>query len=73
MTRRLALAAIATALLLTGPGLWALGPSGAGLGTAHTAPRTDLGADLDAIFADPVLARALVGIRVESLRDGRVI
>ena len=33
----------------------------------------ELSADLDRIFADPVLARALVGIRVESLRDGRLL
>ena len=33
----------------------------------------DLVADLDEIFADPVIARALVGIRVESLRTGAVL
>src|SRR5690349_7756773 len=31
-----------------------------------------LSSDLDRIFADPLLARALVGARVESLGDGRV-
>jgi serine-type D-Ala-D-Ala carboxypeptidase/endopeptidase (penicillin-binding protein 4) len=34
---------------------------------------TDLSADLDDIFADPVVARALVGIRVESLQTGTVL
>lgn len=34
---------------------------------------TPLSATLDGIFADPVLARAVIGVRVESLRDGRVI
>jgi serine-type D-Ala-D-Ala carboxypeptidase/endopeptidase (penicillin-binding protein 4) len=29
--------------------------------------------DLDGIFADPVLARALMAVRVESLRDGRLV
>jgi D-alanyl-D-alanine carboxypeptidase/D-alanyl-D-alanine-endopeptidase (penicillin-binding protein 4) len=29
--------------------------------------------DLDRIFADPVIARALVGVRVESLRDGELL
>jgi D-alanyl-D-alanine carboxypeptidase/D-alanyl-D-alanine-endopeptidase (penicillin-binding protein 4) len=34
---------------------------------------SSLTGDLNRIFADPVLARALVGVRVESLRDGRVL
>lgn len=43
-------------------------------GAVHTRIQPDpLTADLDRIFADPVLARALVGVRVESLRDGRVL
>jgi D-alanyl-D-alanine carboxypeptidase/D-alanyl-D-alanine-endopeptidase (penicillin-binding protein 4) len=29
--------------------------------------------ELDQIFADPILTRALVGVRIESLTDGRVI
>ena len=29
--------------------------------------------DLDGIFADPVLTRALMAVRVESLRDGRLV
>lgn len=33
----------------------------------------DLAADLDDIFSDPVVARALVGIRVESLQTGAVL
>ncbi len=32
-----------------------------------------LQADLDRIFTDPVLSRALVGVRVESLRDGQML
>ena len=36
-------------------------------------PSTDLAADLDDIFADPVIARALVGIRVESLQTGALL
>jgi D-alanyl-D-alanine carboxypeptidase/D-alanyl-D-alanine-endopeptidase (penicillin-binding protein 4) len=32
-----------------------------------------LTSDLDRIFSDPVLTRALIGVRVESLRDGRVL
>ena len=41
---------------------------------AQRAPgSTDLVADLDEIFADPVIARALVGIRVESLQTGVVL
>jgi D-alanyl-D-alanine carboxypeptidase/D-alanyl-D-alanine-endopeptidase (penicillin-binding protein 4) len=44
------------------------------LSAAQRAPSsTDLAADLDEIFADPVVARALVGIRVESLRTGAVV
>jgi D-alanyl-D-alanine carboxypeptidase/D-alanyl-D-alanine-endopeptidase (penicillin-binding protein 4) len=70
--RALALLTISLALLLPGPGRWALGASDARR-TAHVAPRKDLRADLDEIFADPVLVRALMGIRVESLRDGKVI
>ena len=53
----------ATALIAA---LWILGPQ-----TGAPAPR--LTATLDEIFADPVLARAVIGVRVESLRDGRVI
>jgi D-alanyl-D-alanine carboxypeptidase/D-alanyl-D-alanine-endopeptidase (penicillin-binding protein 4) len=41
---------------------------------AQRAPvNADLAADLDDIFADPVVARALVGIRVESLQTGAVL
>ena len=29
--------------------------------------------DLDAVFNDPILSRALVGVHIESLRDGRTI
>jgi D-alanyl-D-alanine carboxypeptidase/D-alanyl-D-alanine-endopeptidase (penicillin-binding protein 4) len=36
-------------------------------------PSDNLQAELDRIFDDPILARATVGVRVESLRDGRVI
>ena len=36
---------------------------------ATPAPRT-LSSDLDQIFSDPILRRALVGVRVESLADG---
>ncbi|HYN09359.1 MAG TPA: D-alanyl-D-alanine carboxypeptidase/D-alanyl-D-alanine-endopeptidase [Vicinamibacterales bacterium] len=44
------------------------------LSASQRAPAsTDLAADLDEIFADPVVARALVGIRVESLRTGAVV
>jgi D-alanyl-D-alanine carboxypeptidase/D-alanyl-D-alanine-endopeptidase (penicillin-binding protein 4) len=43
--------------------------------TAHQTPSTEHGltVDLDAIFADPVFARALLGIRVESLSTGEVL
>jgi D-alanyl-D-alanine carboxypeptidase/D-alanyl-D-alanine-endopeptidase (penicillin-binding protein 4) len=41
---------------------------------ARPQPSTvDLTADLDRIFAAPVLARALVGVHVVSLADGRVV
>lgn len=36
-------------------------------GTRHPASSTRLAADLDAIFSDPVLARALIGIRIDTL------
>ena len=46
--------------------------------TAPSTPATEgppqtLDADLDAIFADPVLARALMAVRVDSLRTGRTL
>ena len=41
--------------------------------TASPASASTLASDLDAIFAAPVLARALVGIRIESLRTGEVL
>ena len=46
-----------------------------GLPPPHAASSADLDleAELDAIFSDPVLARALLAIRVESLRDGRTL
>jgi D-alanyl-D-alanine carboxypeptidase/D-alanyl-D-alanine-endopeptidase (penicillin-binding protein 4) len=34
---------------------------------------SSLQSDLDRIFAEPVLSRALIGVRVESLRDGQVL
>ncbi|MEZ5317755.1 MAG: D-alanyl-D-alanine carboxypeptidase/D-alanyl-D-alanine-endopeptidase [Vicinamibacterales bacterium] len=37
------------------------------------ASSSTLARDLDAIFADPVLARGIIGVRVDSLRDGRTI
>lgn len=42
---------------------------------AHTtyATQDPLAGELDAIFNDPRFARALWGVRIESLRDGRVI
>ncbi len=42
---------------------------------AHSAHRTatPLHDELDAIFNDPRFARALWGVRIESLRDGRVV
>jgi D-alanyl-D-alanine carboxypeptidase/D-alanyl-D-alanine-endopeptidase (penicillin-binding protein 4) len=47
---------------------------GSGLVLAQRAPvNTDLAADLDEIFADPIVARALVGVRVESLQTGAVL
>ncbi len=69
MTRRFALVVGAVAFFLaSGPRPQAQGPSDV-QSTAHSA----FSAELDAIFADPVLVRALVGIRVDSLRDGKVI
>lgn len=44
----------------------------ANLGATQSADRA-LTADLDRIFADPILARALVGVRVESLSQPGVI
>jgi D-alanyl-D-alanine carboxypeptidase/D-alanyl-D-alanine-endopeptidase (penicillin-binding protein 4) len=43
--------------------------------TAHQLPATaqELASDLDAVFTDPVFARALVGVRVESLSTGEVL
>ena len=37
------------------------------------ATTSTLSTDLDAIFDDPILSRAVVGVHVESLRDGRVL
>ena len=37
------------------------------------APDPALAADLDRIFSDPILARALMGVRVESLRTGQTL
>lgn len=71
--RALALLTISLALGWSGLGPWDLGLGASALRTSHGAPRTDLGADLDGIFSDPVLSRALIGIRVESLRSGSVI
>jgi D-alanyl-D-alanine carboxypeptidase/D-alanyl-D-alanine-endopeptidase (penicillin-binding protein 4) len=61
-------AAIALALIA----LMEAGPSGpAAIRTEDAGPRTqDLASDLNQIFAAPVLDRALVGVRIESLRDG---
>jgi len=45
-------------------------------GIAATAPgaqQPSLERDLDAILADPVVARALAGVRIESLRTGEVL
>ena len=61
MTRAtFALAAVA----LLGPASGVPGPG------SVQGPGASLSADLDKIFAAPALARALVGIRIESLRDG---
>lgn len=50
---------------------------GAGLGRPAPVLRTpgqaSLQFDLDRIFGDPILARALVGVRVEALADDRVL
>jgi D-alanyl-D-alanine carboxypeptidase/D-alanyl-D-alanine-endopeptidase (penicillin-binding protein 4) len=45
--------------------------SGALLASQPQAPATT--ADLDALLENPVLARALVGVRIESLRTGQVL
>jgi D-alanyl-D-alanine carboxypeptidase/D-alanyl-D-alanine-endopeptidase (penicillin-binding protein 4) len=37
------------------------------------APSSQLSSDLDRIFNDPVLARALIGVRVESLTTGQLL
>jgi D-alanyl-D-alanine carboxypeptidase/D-alanyl-D-alanine-endopeptidase (penicillin-binding protein 4) len=55
---------LALAVILGFPGLEAQSP---------TSSRPELANDLGRIFADPVLARALMAVRVESLRDGRVL
>ena len=48
-------------------------PTAGSIGTsAQTAP-SPLHAELDTIFNDPRFTRALWGVRIESLRDGRVI
>lgn len=62
MTRRALVACVSAAA-----GLWL---AGAAVISAQT---TDLTADLNRIFDDPVLARALVGVRVESLARPGVI
>lgn len=59
MTRPLGLAAIALA--------------GCTLAGATAAAQGTLSSDLDTIFANPVLARALMAVRVESLTSGRVL
>lgn len=43
------------------------------LAAAPQGPEPALAADLDRIFNDPVLARALMGVRVESLRTGQLL
>ena len=40
---------------------------------AQVAPAVSLTAQLDALFSDPVLARALMSVRVDSLRTGETI
>lgn len=59
MTRPLCLAALALA--------------GCALAGAGAAAQGSLPADLDSIFASPVLARAVMAVRVESLTSGRVL
>jgi D-alanyl-D-alanine carboxypeptidase/D-alanyl-D-alanine-endopeptidase (penicillin-binding protein 4) len=52
------------------PGQRLGGAAGAYVRQVSTSP---LPSDLDRIFADPVLSRALMAVRVERLRDGQVV
>jgi len=64
-----------TLALVAGIGLTAVyaAPSASQAGAQPPPARTSLADDLDGIFSDPVFARALVGVRVESLSTGEVI
>ena len=72
MTRRAAgFAALIAALLGASgtPAVRAQSPSS----TVQAPQDPTLAADLDRLFTDPTLARALVGIRIESLTSGRLL
>ncbi len=67
--KRVALAAVLVSALGLGPGA-----SHQPLRTyAARAQHSALATELDAVLADPVVARALVGVRIESLRTGEVL
>ena len=47
--------------------------SGTVVASGFSRTSQSLQSDLDRIFSDPLLARAIIGARVESLRDGRLV
>jgi D-alanyl-D-alanine carboxypeptidase/D-alanyl-D-alanine-endopeptidase (penicillin-binding protein 4) len=59
-------------LVLVAAGLQPRGLSG-GLKAAGYDRQTSLSNDLDTIFSDPILARGLIGVQVNSLRTGETI
>jgi D-alanyl-D-alanine carboxypeptidase/D-alanyl-D-alanine-endopeptidase (penicillin-binding protein 4) len=74
VTRRLLVAALA----LAAAGVPAVGRGFSpgvtpGLKARPASAPAQLASDLDAIFADPILARALVGVRIDSLATGRTL
>jgi D-alanyl-D-alanine carboxypeptidase/D-alanyl-D-alanine-endopeptidase (penicillin-binding protein 4) len=68
-------AAFAALVLVSGAGLTsrAADEPRARPDAVTSAQDATLAADLDRLFADPALARALVGIRIESLTSGRLL
>ncbi len=76
---RVLAAVIATSLVAGGAGGCATGPAARHGAASHAQPAAidppsaSLSDRLDTIFNDPRFARATFGVRVESLRDGRVL
>ena len=72
MTRRAAAFAALVTTLLGASGALAIQAQGS-VPTAPAPQDATLAADLDRLFSDPTLARALVGIRIESLSTVRLL